>query len=745
MILKFIFCFVLLICPFLFADNFPFITQTQQSFDPSSTLRVGVEVEIQGLSPLDLARIISQKWGGEIIDSSYERQVQGQKDSLVLFKYKVKSTPFGTLRIHTDDNSTSSILVVENRVTELVTKPLTYNHLIQLQDFLKELEQKGALGTEGKRPVSTQFTIDFYYDNPDQTVSRLIHFLKTYYHPDLSTQIKKFFSTAETRKTYVGQYSKGMMTRLLSPDYHPTAKQFYFDFMYRQILEINGFSETAWLMEESKVRELVINLSKREGVEAFLRAVKWNDLKISSLLIYLFPQDPLSQFLLESKWIKSYPAIEFREANTDFLIIDKYHFLAGLIQRSFAEVLLLEKYPHLKGNGLDPKAFDEAMKERPLSPETPWPVRIVTHRSTAPWSDLTLIDLLRVNRKKGASAVLLNPNNKPLSPVVLPGESVVYHSLPSYAEHIVGKYNPALINQILVAAIESKDFEAIFWQKFKPGAMPRTEKLADLIAANSSLDDMQNKLNQEFPNGWILKGVHDSATQKSLLTHKSPLREALVEYNQEFESFQRKKQKLAEKYKNLSPDLMMRNLMKLPGFSGWRIKRFLQKPETAIVQEFVAIKKEYRVEIVLGKILGEGSTVSRYNYKLPVEEQLPPDIKEIQQVEAFAQELLDSLPPKLKVTPFALDVAILENDRLVLIESNPGPNSGFLAEDHPGIKALNRALAEWPRRIKSGEVSAGLSLSEQSLLVQEIKSFQRPQTIGTDDRVGNKCTQLFRK
>ncbi len=750
-----IFLFLILNSVSTFANE-SFIARVQADFTELNSPRAGIEVEIQGLTPLQVAEIIAQKLGGKV--SQHDKRLEIESDDPnYIFKFKIKNTILGTMQVHTDDNSTSTNITLVNTASELVTPPLNFEQLQIFQKFLDEFKNSGALGTEGQRPISTQLTIDFFHNNPDQTVSRLVHFLRLYFSPDISPKIKNFFNTPDIRKTYIGSLSIGLMNKINSVDYKPTAEEFFFDVLYRQVLELNGYPK-AWSMNEEDAREEILKIaSQKNGLESFLKAVKWNDIKISSLLIYLFPEDPISKFLYQTGWIKSYPAIEFREGNTDFLVLEKYLFLSSLIQHTFKEVAIYEQHPEIISKGLDPQTFMKLMSETPEDENTPWVVRLVTHNLSHPNSNAELKEILRLNQKKGASAIFLNPQtlSKSISskanlagstllpqsetqiqrPITLPGESVVYHSLPSYARSLVGKYNPALINQHLVAAIESKDMEYKFWQKFKPNVIPKTFRLSSLIKPETSLADTLKILEAEFPRGWILKGTHDSATEQKLITNRSDLFAALKEYNENFESFQAKRQEIFSKYGSLSPDLILGNLTDLPGFFGWRIKRFLNRPETAIVQELVEIQTEYRVELALGQVLSQGSTVPRYNYKIPLPLQQPVDQAEVLRVEAFAQSLLDALPAQLKVTPFALDVAVLTNGQIILIESNPGPNSGFLAEDDPGVKALNLELAKWPERLNKGIVNEGLSLQDQQNLILEL---QHDLKIESDNLKSNK-------
>lgn len=308
-------------------------------------------------------------------------------------------------------------------------------------------------------------------------------------------------------------------------------------------------------------------------------------------------------------------------------------------------------------------------------------------------------------------------NRYGVKPLLLPKGSVVFHVRSQHRRNILGEYNPALINMHLASALNHKHWEALFWRQYASGSMPETELLGEVVSSLSDLLHVQKALNDRYKNGWVIKQVGESNSGLDVITSDVDLAAEVTKYlASDFEDFRRKK--LAEwDERGADIDYVIADLKDHAGFIGWKVHTILSKPFDAIVQRRAAIDKEYRVEVIAGRVLGDGSTVDRHAWEVEERTGRAPDISsanEIANVEAYAQSLVDQLPLELRGMTFAMDIARLKQGGYMLIESNPGGGSGFLYSKTESVAALNRFLLRYPELVRQQRVAAkGLASSEQ--------------------------------
>ncbi len=639
--------------------------------------------------------------------------------------FKHKQTALGSFRVELDDNGTSrGEFNPEKFVTEIITEPLeNMEQVVKLNEALRYLKDKGARGVGSGQPVAIHVNIEIGGGNPGQAdIDALLGFLRTYLSPRHRFELERYFKVPRNRKPYMGSYSRGMMTRILDANYQPSRRQFFDDFLYRQTMELHGKSD-AWIQDIGDVKKQVRHIVESEGVDALLPVAKWNHVRISSLLVFMFPNDWISRYLVESFWVKALPIIELREANSDFRLLDLYQKVLGLFNKSLAQ------QPDAsveKKDGLFKRDRERLHRAEVAADGRPWVIRTMYPDGvTNPYANQTDMSYLQKYRVRQSSLVFVNGNDLPERPLSLGGESVVFHNLPELQQVLRGRYNPGLYNQFVGQFLEHKYFEALFWNDFAPRAMPETLLLRDLLTPSTSPEQLQKILNQRFPDGWVIKGAFESATQEQfIITDKHDLKVELEKYGELFEDFQRVREEALRKASGNNPDILSRLTREHPASHGWRLKRYFKQSHNAIVQERVKIATEYRVEAIAGRILGGESTVPRYQYEIPETDEWR-DENEIRRVEGFTQRLLDKLPAELRATPFAFDIAVLEDGSLRMIESNPMSNSGFLIYDKRGVKALNKFLLRLPDLLKRGELSEGLSQSSQIEFVKKFTSKHR--------------------
>ncbi len=301
-----------------------------EQFDASRSPRVGIEVEMSGLSTKEIANTTYAKVGGEmtIVPNEYGFP-----------EYHIQNSKIGKVIIKPEDNGSSSQTNLKEeyqktRITEIVTSPLHYPQVELLQLVMNDLKASGAKGTADGFAVSIQTNEEIADGKPrEKSTSVILNLLRNFLDAENRANIAESLKVADFRKVYIGNYSPGFMQKLADMTYNPTWRQLYDDFMYRQSAERLNMAD-AWSAPISKVREDVMKTVNKEGFEKILPVVKWNDIRISSLMIDLFPKDAFSKFLVDTTWFRGYPAIENRVRDNDFNVLKAVRENLGISQLS---------------------------------------------------------------------------------------------------------------------------------------------------------------------------------------------------------------------------------------------------------------------------------------------------------------------------------------------------------------------------------------------------------------------------
>jgi hypothetical protein len=316
----------------------------------------------------------------------------------------------------------------------------------------------------------------------------------------------------------------------------------------------------------------------------------------------------------------------------------------------------------------------------------------------------------------GESVLSLIPaNTYGRMPLFIPGESVVFHSRVFHKNSVLGKYNPGLINSIIVLALgDNKYIEGLFWEEYAPGAMPKTYLLSELIGHQPKVENLSKALSAVFPKGWVLKGVYESSSSLMIITDEVDVVQEWNAYKaSDFEEFY--KRTLSD-MAGFDEDSIYETLQDHPNYLGWRINQYLNKPLKAIVQERMRINKEFRVDVIAGSVLPD-ATLDRHNWwlekkGLPTVDSSP---ELMQKIDNYVQSsVIETLEPSLKETNFAFDIYLLTNGEQMIGESNPGSQCGFLIEEEDSIEALNEFLKTYPRLVKEKKIKGyGMTNEEQ--------------------------------
>lgn len=695
-------------------------------FEEGDSTRVGIEVEFKGLSLDEAAKLIQRELGGELALRSYTQltTIRGYDEagkalynSMEIPFYALEGSSAGNIILKVENNQISDTLMAKNSqvVLELVTDPLKGMERVEnLQRAVTALKNNRALGTDAHTAVSTQINVEIGGGHRGRIkVMDNVNLVRSYFRPDHRMQIEARNPVPRIRRAYVGAYSPGFMKRILDPNYAPKDwQEYYDDFIYRQSLEIKGV-KGAWTMPIADARRKL--LAMKNPIEPLV--VKQNALRISSLMAYMVPDDPMSKAMVESGWIKPYPIVEFREFNNTFDVVKPTKQSLGLISAAkkygyYDHDRLMEEL-----SGVEAKAIRQ-LRERSLRAEKTgkpfsWRYFLADPKAV----DVEEYEEHKNNMYRQRDLVgFLSPNERGHKPLYVPGESVIMHRRPIHAQNIIGKYNPGLINGHIAQAMENKYVEAKFFEEFAPGAMPKTRLLSQVVGKGDDAVEVAARLNKEFPNGWILKGVWDLGTEGMLVTDKMDVAGEIQKYRaSDFEAF-RKKLDADPRLKEAGLEYYLKELSAHPAYQGWRIEQMLKDASLFIVQDRMDIAKEFRVEVIGGKVLGQGSTIDRYAYKVGYDRRKSNVTDEdIRRIEKFTQDVVDKLPAELRGTPFAFDIAMKKDGGFGMVESNPGNNSNFLYEEDwkPSVKALSYELDHYPERFEDNAVHRGLSQEEQ--------------------------------
>jgi hypothetical protein len=215
----------------------------------------------------------------------------------------------------------------EDAVTEIVFSPVRVGQVREVQRLMTLLKEAGAIGTTETRAVSIQMNTEV--ENLDHRIEldlrQIVDTVRLYINnqPEIDQHLK----VPAIRRPYLSDFSPGLVRKIMNPRYKITARGLYDDIIYRQSLERMG-NKAAWSWPIKRVRQAVLS-SPNPAVGV---VVKQTRLRLSSLLMYLFPQDPMSVIYEESGWAKARPLIEWREFNNDFNIVGPFKQAVGLLQ-----------------------------------------------------------------------------------------------------------------------------------------------------------------------------------------------------------------------------------------------------------------------------------------------------------------------------------------------------------------------------------------------------------------------------
>lgn len=679
--------------------------------------RFGIEIEFGGLSDDVIEKILIEKLGAQV----RERLPSGEV---------VYDAPMGEVRLKIEGQAWryekeperyAAQQEIDRREAprEIVFPPVDYSAAESIQSVGLALKKAGATGTTKKYAVSTQVNVEWpdlvqpNGENNEQAVDDLVNLMRVYSNPEHARQIEEKIHVPAIRREYILDYSPGMLRKLGSAHYKPTARELFDDYFYRQSLELLGF-KNAWRMDMAEAKALLL-AQPDPVVPAVAKMLR---LRVSSVLLKAFPNDPLSVAIVATRWAKPMPLVEFREMNTDFDIQRTIEECLGIVR----SVEVFGDYEHdelvSRLTGIDPRDLGQLRAD---AVKLKGKLRVVRYALYDPKT--SYLEDQNTGVEPGTPLwIQLDPDHVARKRLVVDGNSVVYGRRTIHRDTLVGKHNPGLENALIQQVMENKLFEAKIFGKYAKSSMARALTLRELVAGSARagapgawstplIHELVHALNVEFPNGWVMKGAWDLSTESMFISDQLDLPDLIAKYRDGFEAFRAKTEKTM---RGEDPEDVLSTLKKHPGFRGWKIMQMLAQPDLVFFQERLRLKGEYRVEAQGGKVLGQGSTIDRYSYRdkkyRRTTQTLDPTL--VERIEAFTQNILDALPEALRYLPYGFDIALLENGEFKMIESNPGGNSSFLEENPASMAALNAYLKKYPKLIESGAIKL-LTAEEQ--------------------------------
>lgn len=310
-------------------------------FETDSQRRVGIEIELKGLSTLQIAEILQRSLGGRLEEQTVPvdaKSKDGKKITLQVTRYKLKGSVIGRVLIKPEDNS----LTVEDlanqagksNITEIVTEPITVEKAMNLQNAADHLVKAGARGTDASTAVSIQINVEINNGNPESgSTKAVLDILRNYLQPENHKLISSIWNVPKVRSAYLGSFQPGFMKKLLNPKYNPTWSELFNDFVYHQCLESLGHQD-AWTISDQEASNRLEKIVAEKGFDVLLPIMKWNHVKLGSLLMHVKPNEWISKLLARSYWIKGIPALEFRDPNNDFHLEKTLSRIIGFVEAS---------------------------------------------------------------------------------------------------------------------------------------------------------------------------------------------------------------------------------------------------------------------------------------------------------------------------------------------------------------------------------------------------------------------------
>lgn len=552
----------------------------------------------------------------------------------------------------------------------------------------------------------------------DPTPLFLRNLMMNMFHPE-----NRKWMIKENNFVKCSTYTPGFLKKLLSIkdghfDYNPTIDELFEDFLIRQTAEKLGLQERkSWNYPLEDIRAFI--RSSNLFNSKFVRERGNWALDITPVLMSWKPDDEVSMAL--SLHLKSGNYVQFREFGGSVDIA---------IRRAVGIVKVTEEYGSFIHDSLVSQVcYLELKTIKKLRAKILKNEVIVFKYIT--WDPETCS---HTNRKRSAKVRKLYKldnlvlgyiavNLYGISPLVLPGQSVVWHQRTEHRFNIIGMYNPALISFNVGHLLENKYFESLYYNTYCNGIFPKTIHVKDILSdgftKNSvSLDVFLEAANKTFPKGWVVKGIWDYNGAGDVLSHLLQHHKIMKSYlDSPYPNYAQKVEKLnfgCEPVEDLYA--ILRTGMH---FQAWKIERLLNNINDTMLQEFTPPFREYRVECYAGQCPFNHMSDDEHEDK--AENKLKWKSRVLEQF----TKCLGKIPERIRGIPLTSDVALLKDMKTVKIfETNPGGNGYLYHHEFTLLRQHNKFLKEYQQLVgwdsESTEIQRGLTPEEQMLYISDL-------------------------
>jgi hypothetical protein len=407
--------------------------------------------------------------------------------------------------------------------------------------------------------------------------------------------------------------------------YEPTMEQLFDDFFVKQISETLFKNKNVWNQSIQVLKDILISYEYELPEYA---------LDITPILFHFKKEDPLVK-----KWIhRTGEFITFNECNGDIQVC---------IRRAVGLVKATLLYGHFISDSLvsqvsfvEKSVIQEIRKKliqnRPIifkyllyHPELCPPMKYV--QKLMKW----------YSEKEEVIIGRIPPLSHGISPIIIPGNNIVWHQRMEHRFNIQSKFNFALINHNVVDYLDNFWKVYSFVEKIYPNHFIKTKLLVDILpigVKHLTADIITNILKKEFPNGWIMKNIFKNAQNSPFISHEN-LKELFLQEHEIHNLDNLITKKLSNCHFEVEDNYYL------------DIKQFFMNISQIFVQEFISNESIQYVTCIALKCRTDDSfsTMGSENSSLI----------------DFVDDFLDSLPNEaLKYTTFNMEISHSKGNNL---------------------------------------------------------------------------------